>query len=64
MSKGWDDSKIEEEGVIWSTRVLEFMSHWSLQVVLLSDLSPNQFQKNQINNEVGQGSAFGQNCGR
>lgn len=59
MSKGWDDFKIEGERIIWSTRILEFMSHWSFQVVLLSDLSPNKFQENQINNEVGLESAFG-----
>lgn len=59
MSKGWDDCKIEGERIIWSTRILEFMSRWSFQVVLLSDLSPNKFQENQINNEVGLESAFG-----
>lgn len=59
VSKGWVDYKIEGEGVIWSTRVLEFTSYWSLQMVLLFHLWPNQFQKNQINSDVGPGSAFG-----
>jgi len=59
VSKGWDDCKFEEERIFWSARVLEFTSHWSLEMVLLSDLSPNQFQKNQSNNEVGPGNAFG-----
>lgn len=57
VSKGWDDCKIEGERIIWSTRLLEFMSCSSFQVVLLSDLSPNKFQENE-NNEVGLESVF------
>lgn len=44
---------------MWSTRILEFISCWSFHVVLLSDLSPNKLQENQINNDVGLESTFG-----
>lgn len=52
------DYKMAVEEIIWSTVVLEFMSNWSLLVVFLLNLSPKQFQKNQVNNEIASRNAF------